>query len=212
MPLQESAVTAEVATLLKNAALIIGESRKETLARAKRDQAHCFFLDNMNQKDQELLLGELSRVKGDVALFSDSGMAGHCDPGGLVIRKCVEFGFTIRTLPGPTSSGIALALSGWEPPVLIFGFLPRDDKERARAWNDISKEKHPVLILETPYRFQKLVSEASHLKGKWEIFVAWEIGSLEEGYLWCTQTELQKKSAERNWTKGEFILMLRKPK
>jgi 16S rRNA C1402 (ribose-2'-O) methylase RsmI len=66
-----------------------------------------------------------------------------------------------------------------------------------------------IVILDTPYRFQKLLEEcAGELPRGRELFLAWEIGSASELYFWGDASALKKFATERNLTKGEFILIV----
>ena len=60
----------------------------------------------------------------NVALVTDAGMPSISDPGSHLVRACVEAGFKVVVVPGPTAESAAVALSGAvEGPYLFCGFM-----------------------------------------------------------------------------------------
>lgn len=220
MPLQEkSAVSPSIAKVLQDSSVIIGESRRLTervISRLSlRVDAKVFYLDNQSAPDQKALLAELKQLAskgGTACLFSDMGMPILFDPGKEVLENAKKLSFEIRCLPGPTSWGTACALSGWEPPFVLVGFLSPKAEERLKELSSLSNSPGHIVLMDTPYRFQALLKDCLKVWGPQQAsFLAWEIGMPEETYLWGTLRELEQRAAEKNLKKGEFILILHKP-
>lgn len=220
MPLDEEGWIGEAAKhALAAAEIVIGENRKVAFRylkqAAERPAREVFFLDPPRDDEWKLLqerLRALKRSGGSAALFSDSGMPVLFDPGKEVLEFCRREGFVIRTVPGPTSWAVAAAASGWDPPFLVHGFLPREEKERERSLRELAASRQHVVLLETPYRFRLLLRNlAGALGSERELFLAWEIGKSDEWLWWGTAGQIEKAAAARGLQKGEFILAIKSP-
>ncbi len=86
------------------------------------------------------------------ALITDAGTPGISDPGFLLIRKCLEKGIPVETLPGPTALIPALVNSGLPGERFCFeGFLPHK-KGRKKRLTDLANETRTMIFYESPYR------------------------------------------------------------
>lgn len=220
MPLLENtAPTAPTIRLIERCSLIIGESRRITERLLSRisliPNAKVFYLDNQSPQEKKALWTEMKGLKekgGTACLFSDMGMPILFDPGVEVLERAKELNYSIRCLPGPTSWGTACAISGWAPPFVLVGFLSPKAEQRLHelgSWLDASGH---IVLMDTPYRFQALLKDCIKIFGsQHKSFLAWEIGTQEEAYLWGSLGELELESSQRNLKKGEFILILHQP-
>lgn len=200
---------------LETASVILGESRKEVDKRLKgiSPSIPIFYLDNIQEREKECLKVELIRIRnecGRVALFSDTGMPILFDPGREILEFCKREGFSVRCLPGPTSWGTAMSVSGWAPPFLVVGFLPQKTEDRELEWARLKLQAPHVVVMDTPYRFRKILDEARQCwGGAREVFIAWEIGSKDEKYLWGPLDVILKQVESFGLVKGEFILIIK---
>ena len=107
-PLDDNASpTGEAAKALREADLLIGESRKiaaRLVKRAGREgEPPLFLLDNAGPGEWRALKEALETQTGTVALFSDGGMPILFDPGREVLTLCRKLKYRIRSVPGATS-------------------------------------------------------------------------------------------------------------
>lgn len=101
----------------------------------------------------------------DVALVSDAGTPGISDPGFLLVRRCVEEGIEVVTLPGPTALIPALVQSGFPCDRFCFeGFLPQK-KGRMKRLEELSTETRTVIFYESPYRVVKCLEQIAETFG-----------------------------------------------
>jgi len=126
----------------------------------------------------------LSRIETGkrVALVSDAGMPGLCDPGERLVRSCLNAGLEVEVIPGVSAVQHAVVASGFPTvPYYFGGFLPvkkgRRGKELAMA---LSRECTSVYF-ESPHR----------LLGSLEI-----LKSLASDRPVCVARELTKKFEE----------------
>ena len=101
----------------------------------------------------------------DVALVSDAGTPGISDPGFLLVRRCVEEGIEVVTLPGATALIPAVVQSGFPCDRFCFeGFLPQK-KGRMKRLVELSTEPRTIIFYESPYRVVKCLEQLAETFG-----------------------------------------------
>ena len=144
----------------------------------------------------------------DVALVSDAGTPGISDPGFLLVRKCVEEGIDIVTLPGATALIPALVQSGFPCDRFCFeGFLPQK-KGRMKRLQELATEPRTLIFYESPYRVVKCLEQLAETFGaERRVAVVREITKKFEETVRGTLTEAidHFKSHE---PKGEFVIVV----
>ena len=117
-----------------------------------------FNKDNSFKKIPKIL-EDLKKGKS-VALVSDAGMPGVCDPGEDLVLSAKKNNFDIICIPGPCAAITALVSSGFPSSKFIFeGFLPRKRLEREKILLEISKNEKTTILFESPHRLKKLLME-----------------------------------------------------
>ena len=102
----------------------------------------------------------------DVALVSDAGTPGISDPGFLLVRKCVEEGIDVVTLPGATALIPAVVQSGFPCDRFCFeGFLPQK-KGRMKRLQELATEPRTLVLYESPYRVVKCLEQIAETMGE----------------------------------------------
>lgn len=148
--------------ILNDADLIIGEEPKEARKILKLLgllQKPCEFLNEHSKADDLSELVEHCKTK-KVALISDCGTPGFCDPGADLVRLCREKKIAVHPIPGASSLMAFLSVSGVKLEQFWFrGFLPRDKEIRKKHINEVLKSKIPVVVMDTPYRIQALAKD-----------------------------------------------------
>src|SRR5438045_691923 len=91
--------------VLKSCDLVIGEEKREVELLLKRAGAFPKSYELLNEHsrpaDVEKLVLECAHKT--VALVSDCGTPGFCDPGADLVHLCRKKGISIKALPGPSS-------------------------------------------------------------------------------------------------------------
>ena len=81
-----------------------------------------------------------------IALVSDAGMPGICDPGEELIKEAKNNGIQIICIPGPSAALTALVSSGFPSSKFSFiGFLPKKKKEREKLFLEIKKSEKTII-------------------------------------------------------------------
>ena len=112
-----------------------------------------------------------------IAIVSDAGMPGICDPGEDIARSVKYEGIDLICIPGACAALTALVSSGLPSSSFIFeGFLPKKQIDREKILLQISKNEKTTLIYESPRRLKKLLKELLEFcGGDREIIVAREL-------------------------------------
>jgi len=134
---------------------------------------------NERRRTQDLV----TRVSGGevVVVVSDAGMPGVSDPGYHVVRACIEEGFPIEVVPGPSAAVAALILSGLPPARFVFeGFLPRRASERRRHIGDLADERRTIVLYESPHRLGACLEDLHDILGDRPAAVCRELTKMHE--------------------------------
>ncbi len=112
-----------------------------------------------------------------IAIVSDAGMPGICDPGEDITRSLKSEGLDIVCIPGACAAITALVSSGLPSSSFVFeGFLPRKKIDREKILLEISKNEKTTIIYESPKRLKKLLKQLFEFcGGDREIMVAREL-------------------------------------
>ena len=101
-----------------------------------------------------------------IALVSDAGMPGICDPGEDLIKEAKINGINLICIPGPCAAITALVSSGLPSSKFSFeGFLPKKQKDREKLLLKISKTDKTTILFESPHRLQKLLNQLKEICG-----------------------------------------------
>ena len=112
-----------------------------------------------------------------IAIVSDAGMPGICDPGEDIVRSVKSEGIDMICVPGACAAITALVSSGLPSSSFVFeGFLPKKKIDREKILLEISKNEKTTIIYESPKRLRKLLNELLEFcGGDREIIVAREL-------------------------------------
>jgi 16S rRNA (cytidine1402-2'-O)-methyltransferase len=144
----------------------------------------------------------------DVALVSDAGTPGISDPGFLLVRKCVEEGIEVVTLPGATALIPAVVQSGFPCDRFCFeGFLPQK-KGRMKRLQELASEPRTLVLYESPYRVVKCLEQLAETFGEERrVAVVREITKKFEETVRGTIAEALEHFREHE-PKGEFVIVV----
>ncbi|MBN8540059.1 MAG: methyltransferase [Deltaproteobacteria bacterium] len=213
--------------LLLDAELVIGEEFRPLTTLLKRIGRPRKPAEN-NQADPELeVLNEhskpddvrrladriekIARSGRFTALISDCGTPGFCDPGAPLVQELRLRGLRSSTAPGASSLMCLLSLCGQPLTEFVFrGFLPNDREEREQALKALAHEDRPVVVMDTPYRLEKLLGELSRTFPARLATLGCDFTSPSEQVLSGTLQSLAKQWSERpaDQRKAEFMILL----
>lgn len=163
--------------------------------------------------EYKLLDTILDEIKTGVkySMISDAGMPSICDPGKILIRKCIEEGIKVDVLPGACALVNGFVLSGFNNNIFtFFGFLPRENS-KLREVIEIMKSTNTVFIIyESPHRILfTLDFLRKELGGSTKVYIGRELtklfeenfrGTLDESIAYFQNLKIR----------GEFVICMEK--
>ncbi|MBO8240470.1 16S rRNA (cytidine(1402)-2'-O)-methyltransferase [Prochlorococcus marinus XMU1412] len=174
-----SDISSRAINILANVSLVACEDTRQT----KKIMNRFNISNNLISFNKENSLNKISKLIAElktgksIALVSDAGMPGICDPGEDLVSEVKSAGLSVICIPGACAAITALVSSGIPSSKFIFeGFLPKKNIDREKILFEISKNEKTTIIYESPYRLKKLLKELLEFcGGDREIIVAREL-------------------------------------
>lgn len=184
--------------LLKQCKYIIGEEAKTCRAQLKSwdISPHDKTILLLNEHSLVEDLNELKDIcyEHDVALISDCGTPGFCDPGADLIHLCYESDIDVHTLPGASSLMTFLSMLGVQWKEFTFkGFPPRDTPQRIQFFKDLNLIKHPHCFLEAPYRLHATLEQLEKFCSHKKIYVGINLTAKDQEFYKGNIKEIRQK-------------------
>ncbi len=152
----------------------------------------------------------LERLRGgqSVALISDAGTPGISDPGSVLIKKALEEGFNVISIPGTSALIAALSISGLSTEEFTFiGFLPSKKSQRQKALKALSLEARTLVFYEAPHRILETLSDMKEIFGERRIAVVKEISKIHEEVSRGNISDVLNR-LEKSTVAGEYVLLV----
>jgi len=201
-------ITLRAIEILKAADVVIGEERKEVSKLLKALGIEGKRLELLNEHSGDDDVRELATLckTSRVALVTDCGTPGFCDPGARLVAMCRSQGVSSKPIPGASSLMCLLSVSGSDMRQFLFrGFLPAEKEERHQSLNELAREKRPVILMDTPYRMGRLLSELAERFPDRRVLLGCDFTQSTETVIEAKASALPALVGER---KAEFILAL----
>jgi len=198
--------------ILKNVTLIACEDTRHT----KKIMNKFNITNNLISFNKHNSFSKIPRITKElkegksIALVSDAGMPGICDPGENIAKAVKIKGLNVICVPGPCAALTALISSGMPSSSFIFeGFLPRKKKEREKVLSEISQNVKTTIIFESPHRLKNLLKELfEYCGGDREIEISRELTKKFEEHIGNNINDAIMFFEEKE-VKGEITLVLK---
>lgn len=205
-------ITLRAIRILKEVDLIAAEDTRHTLKLLNHlgiSKPMISYHRHNEEVRVEYLLKELKDGK-NIALVSDAGTPGICDPGEEIIKKCIEEYINIIPIPGACAMINGLIASGIDTNEFTFlGFLPLNKKLRKNKLEEIEKSNKTIIIYEAPHKIKNTLNDLESILDNRKIVLAREITKIHEEYIRGTVREILKNADN---IKGEMIIIIEKNK
>ena len=204
-------ITLRALNTLKSVDFIICEEYKAArrlLSHYKIDKE----LISLNEHNEEEVTNEilLKILEGkSAALISDCGTPLFSDPGHLFVDVCISQKIDIVPVPGASSLLPALIGSGFDfEKFYYYGWLSPKKNIRRKQLLDLKRRKEVIVLLDTPYRLQRLLTDVVNIFGKTvPVVLAYELTTKDEKYYRGEAVKVLN-IAEKENLKGEFVLVV----
>ena len=161
-------ISARALNILKNVSLIACEDTRQTKKLMNKFQIKNKLISFNKNNGFEKISGIINDLKigKSIALVSDAGMPGICDPGEELVKSARLNKFDVICIPGACALITALVASGMPSSSFVFaGFLPKKKKSREQVLLEITKQEKTTVLFESPHRLKKLLNELKNYCG-----------------------------------------------
>ena len=203
-------ITLRALKTLRNVQIIAAEDTRQTGILLHRYHIHTrqtSYHDHNKEEKAEVLIDRLKKGE-DVALVSDAGTPGISDPGYYLIKKAIEEGIQVVSIPGPTAMISAISISGLPTDSFVFeGFLPGKKTGRIKKLEVLREEKRTLIIFESPHRIMKTLQDILIVMGDRRISLTRELTKHFEEVMRGRVSEIMNSLKDRK-IKGEITLVI----
>ena len=201
-------ITLRALRILKEVDLIAAEDTRHTLKLLNQLEISknliSYHRHNEDIKSNRLI--EKLKKGENIALVSDAGTPGICDPGEEVIKKAIEEEIDVVPIPGACAMINALIASGLNTKEFYFlGFLPLNKKLRREKIEEIKKSEKTIIIYEAPHKMKNTLEDLEEILKNRRIVLARELTKIHEEFIRKDIKELLKEIDD---IKGEMILII----
>ena len=201
-------ITLRAIKILSEVDLIAAEDTRHTLKLLNHlnisKHMVSYHRHNENMRS-DFLIKELKEGK-NIALVSDAGTPGICDPGEEIIKKCIEENIKVIPIPGACAMVNALIASGLNTDEFLFlGFLPLNKKNRKEKLYEIENTNKTSIIYEAPHKLNTTLKDLKDIIGDRKIILAREITKVHEEFIRVDIKELIRRAED---LRGEIVLLI----
>lgn len=165
-----------------------------------------YYREKETQRAAELI--DRIAVGASIALVSDAGTPGICDPGAILVRQARAAGLPIVPIPGPSALSAALCCAGLEPGSFLFlGFAPAKSSQRRVLLQSLKSSLFPLVFYESPHRIGSFIKDSADILGDRTVLWAREISKIYEEIEETTLQLLTQRIAAAK-IRGELVLII----
>ena len=168
-------ITLRALRILKEVDLIAAEDTRQTLKLLNHFEIAKPLVSYHRHNEEiksDILINKL--INGEnIALVSDAGTPGICDPGEEIIKKAIEENIEVIPIPGACAMINALIASGISTVEFNFlGFLPLNKKLRKEKIEEIKKSEKTIILYEAPHKMKSTLQDLKNILENRKIVLA----------------------------------------
>lgn len=201
-------ITLRAIKILKEVDVIIAEDTRHTLKLLNHlniSKPLISYHRHNEEQRKEMIIDKLKNGE-NIAIVSDAGTPGICDPGEVLIHECIKENIKVVPIPGACAMINALIASGISTKEFTFwGFLPLNKKLRKEKLEYIKNETKTVIIYEAPHKLKSTLEDLKEILEKRKVVIARELTKIHEEFIRGTIDEILEKADS---LKGEIVLII----
>ena len=153
------------------------------------------------------LVAKLTEGKS-ISIVTDAGTPGISDPGYRLVRRAIEAGIKVESIPGSVAFVNAAVISGLPTDSLFFGgFLPSKKRERTRRLREVANVPATIIFYEAPHRLVGSLFDCAEVLGPRSAAVVRELTKRHEDVVRGELTTLVDHFREAG-VKGEIVIVI----
>ena len=201
-------ITLRAIRILKEVDLIAAEDTRQTLKLLNHFEINKPLISYHRHNEEiksEILIEKLENGE-NIALVSDAGTPGICDPGEEIIKKAIDNNIEVIPIPGACAMINALIASGISTKEFTFlGFLPLNKKLRKQKLDEIENSQKTIIIYEAPHKMESTLKDLKEILNKRKIVLARELTKIHEEFIRKDVDQILENISN---LKGEMILII----
>ncbi|MFA6428329.1 MAG: 16S rRNA (cytidine(1402)-2'-O)-methyltransferase [Candidatus Buchananbacteria bacterium] len=147
----------------------------------------------------------------NIAVVSDAGTPGLCDPGGYLVSQVLQKAPEVQIvpIPGVTALATLISVAGISLDNFLFlGFLPHK-KGRETMYKKIVASEVPVIFYESSHRVVKCLEALAKLIPERPVIIGRELTKMFETIYRGTVAEVKQTIlSDKKNEKGEFVIII----
>ncbi len=201
-------ITLRALRILKDVDIIAAEDTRQTLKLLNHFEISKPLMSyhRHNEEIKSNILIEKLKKGNNIALVSDAGTPGICDPGEEIIKKSIEEQIEVIPIPGPCAMINALIASGVDTKEFCFlGFLPLNKKLRKEKIEEIKNAEKTIIIYEAPHKMKNTLGDLKYILKDRKVVLARELTKVHEEFV---RKDIEELLTIVDNLKGEMILII----
>ncbi|MBP7415111.1 MAG: 16S rRNA (cytidine(1402)-2'-O)-methyltransferase [Pyrinomonadaceae bacterium] len=203
-------VTHRALEVLRTVDLIACEDTRHTLKLLNhfRISNRLISYHEHNELERAEELADRLVAGASIAIVSDAGTPGICDPAFRIVQRAIEVGVAVVPIPGAVAFVNAVVASGISTDSIFFGgFLPSKKGDRRKRLEEIRDIPATLVLYETPHRIAKSLVDCAEILGTRKAAVVRELTKLHEEIIRGSLAGLADRFATQS-LKGEIVLVI----
>lgn len=201
-------ITLRALRILRDVDIIAAEDTRQTLKLLNHFEISKPLMSyhRHNEEIKSNILIEKLKKGNNIALVSDAGTPGICDPGEEIIKKSIEEQIEVIPIPGPCAMINALIASGVDTKEFCFlGFLPLNKKLRKEKIEEIKNAEKTIIIYEAPHKMKNTLGDLKYILKDRKVVLARELTKVHEEFV---RKDIEELLTIVDNLKGEMILII----
>ncbi|MDD3558089.1 MAG: 16S rRNA (cytidine(1402)-2'-O)-methyltransferase [Melioribacteraceae bacterium] len=202
-------ITLRAIETIRSIDFVICEDSREALKLLKHLEIEkpLFVLNARNETDSiNKIIMKIGNGE-NCALTSDAGTPCISDPGVRLVNEAIRNQIQVVGIPGANAAILALSISGLPTDSFVFeGFIPQK-KGRQKKLKELSEEKRTIVLYESVYRIEKLISELAEYMPDRFVVICRELTKMFEECMRGFPSDLLEQLSQSK-IKGEFVVII----